>query len=209
MRDGRCRAGLDAPATFDEDHMDEWSLWVLENGLPELPVSVKKGESVPVARWAGHTVGAVLHVQWMCDHDDSDAHHRAPEEDDFLASEVTCFYRVDGVWQEGNARGGSGWYSALLERSHHIGAAETREFGLHGEGGRCLALYGIMGTAARFIEVETGGRVEQAPLESPIGAWIAAWEPALAATVRILGDGDALLYSRSYAPWPLYTTGGG
>ena len=37
------------PASFDEDHMDEWSLWVLENGLFELPVSVKKGESVPVA----------------------------------------------------------------------------------------------------------------------------------------------------------------
>ncbi len=201
-------SGPAAPASFDEDHMDEWSMWVLENGLPELPVSVQKGESVPVARWVGHTVGAVLHVQWMCDHDDSDAHYRAPENDDFLASEVTCFYRVDGVWQEGNARGGSGWYSARLERSDRLGAGDTREFGLHGEGGCCLAPYGITGTAARFIEVETGGRIERASLESPIGAWVAAWEPALAATVRILGEGDALLYSRSYAPWPLYVTGG-
>lgn len=59
------------PASFDEDHMDEWSLWVLENGLFELPVSVKKGESVPVARWAGGTVGAVLH-QWSWEHYEGD-----------------------------------------------------------------------------------------------------------------------------------------
>jgi hypothetical protein len=202
-------SGPAAPASFDEDHMDEWSLWVLENGLPELPISVKKGESVPVARWAGHTVGAVLHVQWMWEHDDSDAHHRAPEDDDFLASEVTCFYRVDGAWQEGNGSGGSGWYSPVFERSDLIGAAETREFGLHGEGSCCLAPYGITGTAARFIEVETGGRVERAPLESPIGAWVAAWEPVSTATVRILGEGDELLYSRAYASWPLYATDGG
>ena len=77
---------------------------------------------------------------------------------------------------------------------------------MHGEGDCCLAPYGITGTAARFIEVETGGRVERAPLESPIGAWIAAWEPASTATVRILGEGDALLYSESYAPWPLYAS---
>jgi hypothetical protein len=202
-------SGPAAPASFDEDHMDEWSLWVLENGLPELPVSVKKGESVPVARWAGGTVGAVLHVQWMCDHDDRDAHHRAPEDDDFLASEVTCFYRVDGLWREGNASGGSGWYSPVLERSDLIGAAETREFGLHGEGSCCVAPYGITGTAARLIEVETGGRVERAPLESPIGAWVAAWEPASTATVRILGEDDVLLWSRLYALWPLYATGEG
>ena len=176
MRDGRDVPSHAAPASFDEDDMDEWSLWVLENGLPTLPTPVKKGESVPVARWAGITVGAVLHVQWMLD----DEPH-----DDFLASMVTCFRRVDGVWQQGNGTGGSGWYSPVLERSAHIGPEQTKKFGEHGEGGCCLAPYGITGTAARFIEVETGGGVERSPVESPIGAWIAAWDPAFAATVRI------------------------
>jgi len=192
-----------APASFNEDHMDDWSLWVLKSGLPDLPVSVKKGESVPVARWAGHTVGAVLHVQWSWEHYEGD-HDLEPAEDDSLASEVTCFYRVDGLWQEGNARGGSGWYSPVFERFGLIGASETREFGRHGEGSCCLAPYGITGTAAQFIEAETGAGIERAPLESPIGAWVAAWEPVSTATVRILGEDDALLYSRSYAPWPLY-----
>lgn len=181
--------------------MDEWSLWVLEHGLPNLPASVKKGESVPVARWVGGRVGAVLHVQWMWEHHAGDDDLR-PSEDDFLISEVACFRRVDGGWQQGDGGGGSGWYSPVLERSNSIGPAETRPFGLHGEGGCCLAPYGITGTAARFIEVETEGRVERAPLESPIGAWIAAWDPAFAATVRILGDGDGVLYSESHAPWP-------
>jgi hypothetical protein len=182
-----------APTSFDEDNMDEWSIWVLENGLPTMPILVKKGASVPAARWAGITVGAVLHVQWMLDDE--------PDED-FLASQVTCFRRVAGVWEQGNGTGGSGWYSPVLERSAAIGPEQTSKFGEHGEGHCCLAPYGITGTAARFVEVETGGRTDRAPLESPIGAWIVAWDPALAATVRILGDGDGVLYSESWPPWP-------
>jgi hypothetical protein len=190
-------SGPTAPASFDEDHMDEWSLWVLENGLPDLPVSVQKGESVPEARWAGGTVGAVLQVRWTV------TFHTG---EDLLVCAVKCCYRVDGAWQLGHTSGGSGWFSALLERRGFVGPGETLRFGEHGEGGCCLAPYGITGTAARFIEVETGGRVERAPLESPIGAWVAAWEPASTATVRILGEDDVLLYSKSYAPWPWYTT---
>ena len=174
--------------------MEEWSLWVLDNGLPDLPVVMRKGESVPVARWVGAAVAAVLHVQWMWGSDDPD--------DDFLASEVACFSRVDGGWWSSGASGGTGWPSAILGRSDSLGRTETQSFGVHGEAGRCMAIFGITGTAARFIEVETDGRVERAPLESPIGAWIACWDPASATTVRILGDGDTLLYSESQATWP-------
>ena len=190
-----------APTSFDEDNMDEWSLWVLENGLPTLPILVNRGDSVPVARWAGITVGAVLHVQWMWEHYEGDD-DLLPSEDDFLASMVTCFRWIDGVWQEGNGSGGSGWYSALLERSDSIGQEQTRKFGDHGEGSCCLAPYGITGIDARVIEVDTGGRIERSPVESPIGAWIAAWDPAFAATVRILGEGEAVLYSEVWSPWP-------
>ena len=34
MRDGRDVPSPAVPASFDEDSMDEWSLWVLEHGLP-------------------------------------------------------------------------------------------------------------------------------------------------------------------------------
>jgi hypothetical protein len=177
--------------------MEEWSLWVLNHDLPDLPVVVGKAESVPVARWVGSAVAAVLHVQWTWASDDPD--------DDFLASEVVCFSQVDGAWWSSGASGGTGWPSAVLRRSDSICPAETQRFGVHGEvgeAGRCMAIFGITGTAARFIEVESEGRVDRAPLESPIGAWIACWDPASAATVRILGDGDRPLYSESHATWP-------
>ena len=190
-------SGPSAPASFDEDDMEEWSLWVLNHGLPAMPIAVAKGESVPLARWIGTAVAAVLHVQWMWGSDDPD--------DDYLASEVVCFSQVDGVWRSSGASGGMGWPSAVLGRSDSIGPAETQSFGIHGEvgeAGRCMATFGIAGTAARFIEVETEGRVERAPLESAVGAWIACWDPASAATVRILGDDDSPLYLESYPPWP-------
>ena len=189
-------SGPSAPASFSEDNMDEWSRWVLENGLPTLPIAVKKGESVPVARWVGTTVAAVLHVQWMWSYE---------PDDDFLASEIACFGREDGVWEQGDGCGGTGWYSPVFERSDSIGPRETSTFGRHGEVGEegmCLTSYGITGTAARFVEVETNGRTERAPLESPIGAWIAAWDPAFATTVRILGDDGAVLHSAFYTPGP-------
>ena len=167
---------------------------MLSNGLPDMPVAMEKGESVPVARWVGNAVAAVLHVQWMWGSDDPD--------DDYLASEVVGFNQVDGAWLSSGASGGTGWPSAVLGRSDSIGPTETQRFGVHGEGGRCMATFGITGTAARVIEVETEGRVDQALLESPIGAWITCWDPAAAATVRILGDDGTLLYSESYAPSP-------
>lgn len=193
--------GSGAPTSFDEDNVDEWSLWVLENGLPGLPMAVKKGESVPVARWVGRSVGAVLHVQWMREHyeDDDDL---TPSGDDFLASEVTCFTRVDGAWQQGYASGGSGWNSPVLERPASIGPGETRQFGQHGEAGCCWAPYGVTGTDARFIELGTEDHVERVPVESPVGAWIAAWDPISAAELRILGVGEEELYSKSFPPWP-------
>lgn len=38
------------PASFDEILVTDWSLWVLDNGLVELPETVEKGQTVPVAR---------------------------------------------------------------------------------------------------------------------------------------------------------------
>jgi hypothetical protein len=191
-------SGRSAPASFNEDNMEEWSLWVLSNGLPDMPVAVGKGESVPVARWVGNAVAAVLHVQWMWGNGDPD--------DDNLASEVACFSQVvDGAWQSSGSSGGTGWHSATLGRSDSIGPTETQRFGVHGEAGEagcCVATFGITGIAARFVEVETEGHVERAPLESSIGAWIACWDAASAATVRILGYDDTSLYSESHPGWP-------
>ena len=133
------------------------------------PIAVEKGESVPVARWIGTAVAAVLHVQWMWGSDDPD--------DDYLASEVVCFSQVDGAWPSSGASGGTGWPSAMLGRSDSIGPTETQSFGVHGEvseAGRCMATFGITGTAARFIEVETQGRVDERRLNRRLGRGLRA-----------------------------------
>jgi len=89
------------PDSFDEDLMTDWSVWVLDHDLPDLPATVEIGESVPVARWAGPRFGAVLHLQWSW----SDDH-----DDDYLATEVELFRRDDGgCWEVANGSGGSDW----------------------------------------------------------------------------------------------------
>jgi hypothetical protein len=45
------------PDSFDEDDAYLWCEWVLDHDLPELPDVLVKGESVPIARWAGPTFG--------------------------------------------------------------------------------------------------------------------------------------------------------
>ena len=51
---------MEKPASYDEDLMTDWSLWVLDHGLPDIPAAVAVGESVPVARWAGRRPGCRL-----------------------------------------------------------------------------------------------------------------------------------------------------
>jgi hypothetical protein len=76
-----------------------WDEWVLDNGLPELRARLAAGESVPIAYWSGPEFGAVVHLV-DCDHDPycgSDEHY---------VTDVRCFRRTSGRWEE--ARGSTG-----------------------------------------------------------------------------------------------------
>jgi hypothetical protein len=182
-----------APLTFDEDFMADWSLWVVEHGLPDLPEEVRKGESVPVARWAGPRYAAVLHVQWMWGHDD-------PSED-YLASGIDCLVRAGDRWESTDGGGGTGWPSARLVRPGDIAPRQVRRLGLHGESGvayACSVAYGVAGTDAAYVELVTGPGTQRWDLESPTGAWVVGWESTLPAEVRILDDSSQLLAVESF-----------
>lgn len=97
------------PGSFDEELMGDWSLWVLDHGVPELPNTVSVGELVPVAYWVGPAFGAVLHVQWRWGD---------PEDEDYLISEVEVFLRTPSGWQCSMGGGGGAWFDLPLQRPH-------------------------------------------------------------------------------------------
>src|SRR4051794_3921658 len=88
------------PESFDTDLAAQWSRWVLDHGLPELPGSdLGVGESVPVAYWIAPTTAAVLHIR------------RVPVEDDerpHTETDVDLFCLVDAHWETWGG-GGGGW----------------------------------------------------------------------------------------------------
>jgi hypothetical protein len=84
--------------------IEEWTVRVLEDGLPLLPGRLERGETLPVAFWCGERYGAVLFVRlWKNGQPDSDCAitERAP----------------DGSWLEPSGWGGGPWIDDPVVRS--------------------------------------------------------------------------------------------
>ncbi len=82
----------------------EWTVRVLNGGLPPVPAGLEPGQTVPVALWRGERYGAVLFLRlWKDGNVDSDCAIAARAE--------------DGSWNEPSAWGGSGWIDDPLVRS--------------------------------------------------------------------------------------------
>lgn len=183
LRDGglpqASQVRLTERGSFDEEYTTDWSKWVLDNGLVALPGTVRIGESVPVARWAGPRCGAVLHVQrsWSYEHGN-----------DFLVSEVQLLDRVPGGWRVYGSQSGTDWFDPPLARPRlapefvgFSGAATARE-----DGRSCRAVDGIADVAAALIEViDDQGALLQEPLDSSLGVFVVAVDGCSDAVVRI------------------------
>jgi len=182
------------PPSFDEQCMTEWSEWVLDHGLPELPAAVAMGESVPVARWAGPRAGAVLHLQWGW----SDDHTN-----DELCEQVEVFDRVAGGWDVYNSNAGSNWTPdpplqrpQLAPRHVIIGggfvATEPHR--------SCVAVSGLAGIAAHTVEVIDTDGVTRRGIESPLGVFIVAFPGHTTARVRVLDAHNVVLAEHTWQP---------
>lgn len=173
--------------------MTDWSLWVLDHGLPELPTEVRPGDSVPVALWVGPRFAAVLHVQWLWSE-----HH----DDDVLVNEMEVFLQSDGQWRPSLGSGGSGWFDPPLERPE-MEPTSAEVIGQHCSGGGdwyCCAVAGVAGAAATTVEVEDGDGVTSRPLTSPIGAFVACSNGHKAAVVRVRDGNGATLVTGRFGP---------
>jgi hypothetical protein len=165
------------PDTFGIADALGWSRWVVENGLPELPVSeLAVGKSFPVAYWVGPTTAAVLHIQWI-----------PPDEDDDGMSDadvdVDLFLLIDGRW-ENSGGGGAGPYEPLSVPSSHVGLTGMNA-GTYNDRG-CKALWGQVGTDAAVAEVDQAGQTTGRALDAPVGLAVVSGEYFQPMTVRVL-----------------------
>ena len=191
------------PGAFHELHMTEWSEWVLDHGLPPLPEGVGREGSVPVARWVGPRYAAVMHVQRGGHIDDPGLGE--------LENEVELFVRGDDAWQTCDATGGTNWHDPPFLRPD-MEPERVWFFGMlysPCEGGFACAVDGIAGAAAETIEVEDGDGVTAMAVESPMGAFVVAFDAARPAVIRVRDAEGRVLGAAEVSRYELRVIGPG
>lgn len=186
---------MDEPTDpFDEDCADEVCLRALEDGLPDPPEVIIKGQCVPVARWAGPLFGAVLRVEWFWN----------PErpEDDRLDSIVQPFRRTAAGWDQSGGDGGSGRFEPPFQRPS-IEPEAVSLWGTHVSGDQewmCAAPYGVVGSGISTAELHSGDQVISRPIESKVGALVLAFDATLPADLKMISLDGAVIRSFKYDP---------
>jgi hypothetical protein len=184
------------PESFDTELIAGWGESVLEHGLPELPEVVARGESVPVACWAGPVVGAVHYVRHS--EDDDEEHAGAGARVDTV---TLCFGRTASGWEPGVGQGGSGPADPRLTRlavpGDHV--AFVGGFGTGGDGWACTTVEVLVGDRAAWIELTDTETTIRRPVDAPIGQVIVCFPTDKGpATIRIL-DSDETEIGRHIA----------
>src|SRR5262245_60782106 len=121
--------------------------------------------------------------------------HDPTEHPPALDMVVQTYHWSGEAWEAANGDGGSNWSPGTrLCRLPHLGPREVVADGRgwFGEAGWvCSEVDGVAGVAAATVEVEQAGRRHRQPLDSPIGAWVAAFDGRVAATIRVLDRAGA------------------
>ena len=177
------------PPSFHEEHVSAWCDWVLEHGLPDLPPELREAEAAPVAYARLGEWAAVMTLAY-------DPAEDPPE----LDMVIQTYHRTAGAWEAANGDSGSNWYPRTqLRRPPDLAPREVVADGRgwFGEmGWVCSEVDGVAGVDAAAVEVEQAGRRHRQALDSPIGAWVAAFDGRVAATVRVLDGAGAVLLER-------------
>ena len=97
-------ANTDPPSSFHYEFSDEWAIWVLDHGLPELPVKLGDDDDVPIAYWAGPRCGSVLFRSWYEDCEPSEE----PAAEREVNTEHYSYWRTSDGWEATGGGGGTG-----------------------------------------------------------------------------------------------------
>jgi hypothetical protein len=174
--------GYGAGMGFD---VGEWTVRVLEQGLPDLPDRLEPSQTVPLALWRGEQHGAVLFVRlWRNGQFDCD-----------LAITERA---VDGSWAEPLGWGGGAWIDDPFVRPDEgwdgdpvlwLGIGATHD---------CLAVRGAAAATVAAIEVEHEGERWQVPVDSPTGAFVVGVENPREPILRAVDDAGRPLAAESF-----------
>jgi hypothetical protein len=186
------------PESFKEEDASLWAEWILQNGLPPLPLRLEKGMSVPLARWIGHEYAGVLFVEWAWSED--------PQMNDLpdrLVSTVHSFvYAGDEGWLEFAGVGGTGWCDPPFERPQYL-STDVRWYGFNlsvSDRGRCGSWYGIVGPGVRYLQLVDRAGLAEAAIESPIGAFVVSFDAGEPCSILFLSEDRAPVSSKRYDP---------
>jgi hypothetical protein len=155
-------------AEWNEEHWEELALTALLSGLPQPPSHFKEGISVPVSRWVGPDIAAVLSVEWMEEDE--------PSLPSSICSEVRLFLPSPQGWEPTGGSGGGGWFDPPFRRPE-IEPDALLPGGIHtesGEGETASAIWGVVGSNIDAIEVVHAGENHRRKVESPTGAFVCA-----------------------------------
>jgi hypothetical protein len=188
---------MTSPNNFAEDEAAAWDLWIMDHELPAHPGTLKKGDSVPVARWVGPTFGAVLRVEWSWGGD--------PPMEDHLVSVVQVMKRTPSGWDVSPGDGGGGWFDPPLQRPS-LGRHHVQIGGLHMSGTEDwmrTAVWGLVGSDISTVDLLAKDLVISRTVESAMGAIVVAFDSAVPAAIHLSASDGTLVKALSWDTFAL------
>lgn len=185
------------PPSFHYENTGDWAMWVLDHGLPMLPEELGEDDEVPIAYWAGPAFGSVLFRSWW-----SSAEGEVREGEADVNDEHYSYVRTEEGWEPTGASGGTaGPEDNPLRPRPRV--ERLASFGGEWQEGPVRGLTGVVGSAARFIElIDSHGRTRR-PVEAPLGWVVVCFDASEEVTIRVLDADDQPLHEtiRSPAAW--------
>ena len=182
------------PPSFHYRYSDSWATWVLDHGLPALPEALGKDDEVPIAYWAGPASGSVLFRSWWSNPED--------EVTEGVAKVADNHYSYVRTGEEWEPTGGGGGSAGPEDDPLRLRVYPERLASVGGEWheGPVRGLTGLVGSAARTIEVEDRHGRTRRQVEAPLGCVVVCFEALDEVTIRILDQDDQPLLDTSRSP---------
>jgi hypothetical protein len=177
------------PPSFHYDYFDDWALWVLDHGLPDLPDVLGEDDEVPIAYWAGPVFGTVLFRSWWTRGEEIPPFEG---EDKEVNTDHYSYIRTHTGWEASGTGGGTAGPEAdpMVPRP---GLDHLTYFWSGWQEGPVGGVTGHVGVSARTIEVADSHGTNRKPVEAPLGVVVVCFDARDEVTIRVLDADDQLL----------------
>ncbi len=159
-----------------------------------LPEELGEDDEVPIAYWAGPAFGSVLFRSWW-----SDAETEARDGEGDVNDDHYSYIRTAEGWEPTGASGGTAGpeENPIQPRAYRERLAA---FGGEWQEGPVRGLTGVVGSAARIIElIDRHGRTRR-QVEAPLGWIVVCFDSSDEVTIRVLDENDQPLLETTRSP---------